>query len=203
MHVLSIIQARLESSRLPNKVLLELPPNSGVTVLERVVNAATGAEMVDEVILVMPRSDRKAKLPAISFGAKICWGSDHRDLLDDFHWIAEHCKADVIVRITADCPLLSSKIIDDVVKKFLDSDVEFMYNTASDDKPYIDGFDVEVFTKVALERAYKKSQAERQHVTMRFRTGDYKTKRAETPEGEFCSLDSSADYENICRIFNS
>lgn len=201
MYTVAIIQARLNSQRLPNKILMEIPPGSGVTVLERVLYAAKNAELVDKVIIDIPE-DEDGKV-GFQGDIEYCLGSSHRDLLEDFYRIARETNTDIIVRLTADCPMLTSEIIDNCVKKFLDSNVDFVYNTSSDDQPYRDGFDVEVFSREALERAYKESQEERQHVTVKFRKGDYTKLRVEPPEGEFYSLDNEEDYQKICSIMNS
>lgn len=136
-----IIQARTTSTRLPGKVLQEI---HGRTVLERVVRRAETARIVDKVVIAVPRG---SKVP--HYGAEIFYGSEE-NVLERYYECAAFHGFDVIVRITADCPLVPPSEIDRCLDEFLDSGADYVTN-----RPAVpDGWDVEVFTYVSLRNAY-------------------------------------------------
>jgi len=126
-------------------------------------------------------------------------GSMMRDVLKDFYEIARKYEADIIVRITDDCPLLTSKIIDDMVKIFIDRDVDLVYKTRCEVDMTNDGFDVEVFSFAALEKAYQWFTSQKENVTPHIRR-DMNCKFVEMGPFEGCSLDTESDYRRIYEI---
>lgn len=166
MKVVCIIQARLGSERLPNKVLLQVPPDSGVSMLERVIRKCLLATRVDEVVVVTPDV----------FLARICdlcrvdcyvkkW--PERDVLREYVAAATATKADIIVRVTADCPLIEPEIIDGCVEEYLKNNADLIYNTDETMGQVAgEGSDVEVLGANILAFAnLSASPTEREHVT--------------------------------------
>src|SRR5689334_21545465 len=107
--VVCIVQARLGSSRLPAKVLLPLP--TGRTVLEEVLHRCKKIEGVDEVVLACPPSDEGIFAGVVRFPKGCAHISfpfvDESDVLARYALAASETQADIVIRITADCPLLN------------------------------------------------------------------------------------------------
>ena len=195
--VIAIIQARLGSTRLPNKVLLQIPPESGVSMLEMIVRKVLLATMVDDVCVVTP--DQKI--------ADLCmrWAIDAfmptwegRDVVREYYEAAKLMGADVIVRITGDTPLTSPEIIDDCIKKYTESDVDLLYNSEGS---FNDGVDVECFSYDALKQAYYHAQdEEREHVCLYMRRNLRAMFYNEHHYGEVESVDTYEEYLVICRL---
>lgn len=157
MKTVAIIQARSGSSRLPNKINMDL---RGKTVLQRCVNRVKKAKTIDETWLAMPRYDK-----GIDIDGKKHFGSEN-DVLSRYFWCAVEADAEIIVRITADCPLIDPEIIDETVEFFLKSDGQYVSNRL-EAPGYPDGQDVEVFTFEALNiaHAFSMDSYDREHVT--------------------------------------
>jgi spore coat polysaccharide biosynthesis protein SpsF (cytidylyltransferase family) len=94
-----------------------------------------------------------------------CFRGSSDDVLDRFYRAALKYKADIIVRITADCPIIDPHLIDKAVKEFLSSNYDYLSNTL--EPTYPDGLDVEVFSFDALRKAWQEAKlvSEREHVT--------------------------------------
>lgn len=163
MKTVAIIQARMGSTRLPNKVLADI---AGQPMLYYVVTRTQQANTLD--LVVVATSDKPADDSVARF-CKIndipCFRGNEDDVLDRYYQAAQSFQADVVVRITADCPLIDPDVIDEVVRVYLDGDYDYVSNVLP--PTYPDGVDVEVFSFVALADAWHKArwQSEREHVT--------------------------------------
>ena len=161
--VVAIIQARMGSTRLPGKVLEDI---GGRTMLARVVRRTQRATLVDKVVVAttMEPTDDAIVAECQHLGVSVFRGSEP-DVLDRYYQAAEVYEAEAIVRITADCPLIDSGIIDRVVRAFLEERPDYASNTLACAHPR--GLDVEVMTMAALahtrQEAHKPYQ--RAHVT--------------------------------------
>lgn len=207
MSTIAIIQARLGSTRLPNKVLMQIPPESGVSMLEMVVRKVLLATMVDDVCVVTP--DQKI--------ADLCtrWNIDAfmptwegRDVVREYY---EAAKALIIekdgfplpynkiVRITADTPLIRPDIIDKCVEEYGEDGVDIVYNTCeSNGQLNGEGSDVEVFSYEALKQAYHKAEGnEREHVTLWIRRNMRTLFLPNAPLG-IRSVNNREDYGFVC-----
>lgn len=164
--IVAIIQARVGSTRLPGKVLADL---GGATALSRVIHRTRRATLLDEVIVATSVSPADAAVAAECDHLKTCCfrGSEH-DVLDRYYQAALDCAADVIVRITADCPLIDPVLIDDLLSAFLSSNCDYASNALPHRYPR--GLGVEAFTSEALLRAWNNATQpyERVHVTPHF-----------------------------------
>ena len=163
MKVVAVIQARTSSSRLPGKVLA---PVGDATMLERMLSQVEGAKTLDEIVVATsadPSDDELAKRLAAR-GTHVFRG-DLTDVLARFAGASEESGADVVVRLTGDCPLHTPDTIDEVVSAFLAADVDYASNLEPYTRP--DGLDVEVFSREALARAVREASPgpDREHVT--------------------------------------
>jgi spore coat polysaccharide biosynthesis protein SpsF len=163
MRVVAIIQARMGSTRLPGKVLKDL---GGATVLARVVNRTQRATLLDEVVVatsVLPADDAIVK--ECDRLAVTWFRGDEADVLDRYHRAAVKFAVDVVVRVTADCPLVDPELIDETIRAFLDQKADYATNSLV--LTYPRGLDVEVLTASALAYAWRDAREAHQriHVT--------------------------------------
>jgi spore coat polysaccharide biosynthesis protein SpsF len=165
--VVAIVQARMGSTRLPNKVMKKVV---GQPVLWHVVNRIKSAKTIDKIVVASTkrRADKRIIRWAEENGVERYAGSEN-DVLDRYYQAAVTFDANVIVRITSDCPLIDPKVIDIVVNQFLAGDFDYVSNTGRpDNKPtYPAGLDTEVFSFSALRKAWEEAKllSEREHVT--------------------------------------
>jgi len=177
-----IIQARLNSSRLPAKSMLMLP--TGRCIVDEVVYRCGHSKLADKVVLATPDS-------ILANRTRSFLGSED-DVYGRYVGAAQKFNIDLIVRVTADCPLITADIIDDAISQFRRCDAEFVYNS---DMYGGDGFDVEVFSLKTLIRYGR----DKEHVTGNMRKKAV-TKRIESPDTEGHSIDTLKDYLDICEI---
>jgi spore coat polysaccharide biosynthesis protein SpsF len=165
MNVVAVIQARMGSTRLPGKVLADL---AGVPMLARVVERVRRARRVDAVWVACsdPPADDPIAALASRLAAPVYRGSE-TDVLGRFVGAADAAGADIIVRLTADCPLLDGAVIDRVVDELLrHPGTDYASNVA--ERSYPRGLDVEAFTRAALTRMDQLGRwpEAREHVTV-------------------------------------
>jgi spore coat polysaccharide biosynthesis protein SpsF (cytidylyltransferase family) len=163
MKVTAIIQARLGSSRLPGKTLMEI---EGVPLLGHLLARVRAASSVDEIVIATTGKERDDRLAEYAKANGFnCFRGSEDDVLDRFHGTAEKFGAEVIVRVTPDCPMLDPDVLDGVVAEFLSGGCDYASNTINPKLP--DGMDVEVFSFQALGKAWREAKlpSEREHVT--------------------------------------
>jgi len=163
---IAIIQARMSSSRLPGKVLMDI---NGLPMLAWVIERARRAKSLDGVVVATTTdpSDDAIQDFCRQHGYPVTRGS-LVDVLDRYYESATAVQANTIVRLTADCPLMDPDLIDELVDKFTQAGVDF----AADRLPppwkrtYPIGLDIEIVTFQALERAWIEAVEpfEREHV---------------------------------------
>jgi len=163
MKVVAVIQARTSSSRFPGKMLATV---GDVTLLERMLAQVKGARTLDEIVVATsddPSDDELAD--RVAAGGTRIYRGNLEDVLARFEGACEESGADVVVRLTGDCPLHTPDTIDDVVGAFLAADVDYASNREPYSRP--DGLDVEVFTREALASAAREAAPgpDREHVT--------------------------------------
>lgn len=166
--VVAIVQARMGSSRLPAKILKLLASKS---VLSHVIARLKAMSAVDAVVIATTTlaADDAVVAEAKSCGAFVSRGSE-LDVLDRYYHAAREHNAEVIVRVTSDCPLIDPATSAAILSAYLarlagPRPLAYLSNTI--DRTYPRGFDTEVFSLPALERAWREGQspAEREHVT--------------------------------------
>lgn len=159
----AIIQARMGSTRLPGKVLKDI---AGKPMLWRVFNRTKVASTLDRTVVATSEEevDNEVEMFCKAEDIPVFRGSEP-DVLDRYYRAAMKTSAQTIVRITADCPLVSPEVIDRVVRIFEETQSDYASNTLSYTYPH--GLDVEVFSIETLEEAWREAGAssEREHVT--------------------------------------
>jgi len=165
-NTVAIIQGRMGSSRLPGKILLDL---AGKPMLMRVVERARQSKTVDEVVFATTIDPLDDAVEAYCRqNAITCFRGSLSDVLDRFYQAAKAFKADTVVRITADCPLLDPGLMDETVTLFRQSGADFAANRLPPPfkRTYPIGLDCEVCSFAALERAWNEATAlhDREHV---------------------------------------
>lgn len=152
MKVVAIIQARTGSTRLPGKVLEDI---AGHPMLTHVVERTSRSKTVDVVVVAtttLLADDAIADL--CSEQSWNCFRGSPEGVLDRYYWAATAFEADIIVRITSDCPLIEPEIVDRTVNEFLFLYPEIDYSSNNRVSSFPRGLDVEVMTFLALERTW-------------------------------------------------
>lgn len=160
MKVVAIVQARMSSSRLPSKVLL---PLAGKPVLAHVIERLRSCKSLDDIVLATTiESEDDVIEQWCNTSCVNCFRGSLNDVLGRYYQAATYYKADVIVRITADCPLIDSMIVDEVVEGFLAGNFD-AYSLAGE---FPDGLDCQVFSHSAIKQAWLEAKlpSEREHV---------------------------------------
>ncbi len=160
-----IVQARMGSSRLPGKVLLDL---AGAPMLDRVLARCAAIPGVDEVVVAtsqLPGDDPLADHVA-ALGLR-CFRGSESDVLSRYAGAARMAEADLVMRVTSDCPLLDPAVSGRVLAALRDADGEFDYVNNTLTPTYPRGLDTEAFTAAALYRADAEATLprDREHVT--------------------------------------
>lgn len=165
MRVVGIIQARMGSSRLPGKSLMNL---NGRPLLDHVVERVKATPGIVDLCLATSLAERDGALAYVAAknSIRLFRGSEW-DVLERMRDAARWAAADIIVRVTGDCPLFAPDVASAVLDRFLKGPfVEYAWNDTRL-TGYPDGTDVEVFTRDVLERAADQASelADREHVT--------------------------------------
>jgi spore coat polysaccharide biosynthesis protein SpsF len=205
--IVAIVQARMGSTRLPGKIML---PLLGEPVLTRVMRRAARARTIDEVVVATTTliDDDAVVALAAAEGWPVVRGSE-TDLLDRYLNAVRAHDAEVVVRITSDCPLIDADVIDATVDAFLAADVDYASNTL-EPPTYPRGLDVEVIERTALERAGREDTdpAWREHATPYLYRHPELFRLLRVPADDDHSdvrwtLDTPEDYVLIARIYEA
>ena len=172
-HVVVIIQARTDSRRLPKKVLSTI---KGKPLLWHVIDRTKHFDCDDIVVATTKRKiDDEIVSISKASGVKFFRGKKN-DVLDRYYQAAIKFNAEIIIRITADCPLIDPKIVQMVLKKFQKGSYDYV---ATDDETYPKGIDVECFSFNSIKKSWlhAKLKSDREHVTSFIwrNTGKFKT----------------------------
>ena len=158
-----IVQARVNSKRLPGKILM---PVFGKSLLQHLLERLKRLKTIDDLIVATTKhklDDQTAKIAKL-INVKIYRGDEH-NVLKRYYDCAKINKSSIIIRVTADCPLIDIKYINELLKIFLKNDYDYLSNLDLNYLP--DGFHCEIFNFRSLEKAQKlaKSKFDREHVT--------------------------------------
>jgi spore coat polysaccharide biosynthesis protein SpsF len=163
MRVIAIIQARMGSTRLPGKVLNDL---EGKTMLARVLERVRRARLVDDILVATTdRAEDDAIVEECRRGSVAVARGDAEDVLDRYYRAAQLSKAEAVVRITSDCPLIDPEITDKTIAAFLESRPDYAANVL--ERTYPRGLDTEAMSFEALAKAWRQAGKpyQREHVT--------------------------------------
>ncbi len=201
-----IIQARMGSQRLPGKIMV---PFLGRPALEVLIERLKRSRLADIIVIAtsQDRQDDKVGHLACRLGVT-CFKGSQSDVLGRYYLAAEQNNIDVIVRITADCPLADPEIVDSVIARHIQAKAD--YTTNSMQAGYPRGLDVEVFNFDGLKKINKDAQKDyqREHVTPYFYENPniFKiTQLSAPPELQWpdlrLTLDTQEDYNLLCKVF--
>ncbi|HEY0835866.1 MAG TPA: glycosyltransferase family protein [Azospirillum sp.] len=209
--VVGISQARMTSTRLPGKVLMEA---AGRPLLAHHLDRLRGCAALDAVVLAttVNATDDPVAAMAGRIGVPVFRGDEH-DVLGRFAGAAAAHDAEVVVRVTGDCPLIDAELVDQAVGLFLDGRTEAppVDYVAIDTTQFPRGLDAEVFTRAALDEAAARAAdpVEREHVTPyiyrrpdRFRLGAPLRPDAPVEPHRWC-VDEPADFELVRRVLEA
>ncbi|MDO8442844.1 MAG: glycosyltransferase family protein [bacterium] len=207
-----IIQARMGSTRLPGKVLKKI---GGKTLLEILIERVGRADSIDKIVIATTdkAEDKKIVDLAKKLGLDYFQGSEN-DVLDRYYQAAKKFKADIVIRITGDCPLMDSEVIDRVVGYYKQNSDKFDYVSNVHPPTFPDGMDVEVFPFITLENAWKNAKlpSEREHVTAYianhpeiFRIGNikYEYDASSVRSPVRLTVDRQEDFEVVKRVLEN
>jgi len=204
--VIAIIQARMTSSRLPGKVL---KPILGKSMLALQIERTKCSQLIDNLIVAtsIEDSDQPIEDWCIKNNIK-CYRGSLNNVLDRYFQVAKISGADHIVRMTADCPLIDSVIIDNVIKLHLLEKNDYTSNCIEPTFP--DGLDVEVMTEKTLQKSWElaSKHSEREHVTLyirnhpeMFKIGSFKNDV--NLQNKRWTVDYIEDFNLISNIYNA
>src|SRR5580698_9504752 len=208
-HILTIIQTRRGSTRLPDKVLM---PLQGKPLFVRQAERVRAASLCGRVIIATTTDSNDDVIAEVCRNEGLdCYRGHATDLLDRHYRAALHYTADTVIKIPSDCPLIDPALIDEVIGYWLDHAGEYDFVSNLHPATWPDGNDVEIMTFSALEQAWRQADRplEREHTTpfiwerpALFRIGNV------TMEGGLdysmthrFTIDYAADYQFIRAVF--
>lgn len=203
MKIVALVQARMGSTRLPNKVM---KPIGGIPMIELLLSRLSRAKELDQIVVATSIDERN--LPLVEHVQKLgyaCEQGSENDVLDRFVQAARKHGADIVVRITGDCPLVDPELVDEAVRRFKTAGVDYFSNVSP--PTYPDGLDIEVFTFRALEQASRETAKpfDHEHVTPYLREpGRFKTAAMQHSQNLSAlrwTVDESADFNLIEKVF--
>ncbi len=160
---IGVTQARVGSSRLPKKVLLQIQEK---TLLEYHLERIKQSKLVNNWIVATTNEDESDAICDIATKVDLhCYKGSLNDVLDRFYQTVKDEKPDYVVRVTSDCPLIDAGLIDETVQFCISNKLAYFSNVFLEKYP--DGLDVEVFSFKLLEEAWQKAslKTDREHVT--------------------------------------
>ena len=203
MKVAAVVQARMRSTRLPNKVML---PINGVPLIELLLHRLALAKRIDHIIVATSNAygDKPLAAHVRGLGYEVFEGSED-NVLERFYQAAKAYEPEIVVRITGDCPLVDPELVDAMIADFAIRKVDYLSNLTPPTFP--DGLDVEVFTFSSLEQTVRNAVTpdEREHVTPFMReSGIFTTANFANHEDlsqERWTVDQASDLEVVKEVF--
>jgi glutamate-1-semialdehyde 2,1-aminomutase len=199
--VVAVVQVRTNSSRFPGKVLRKI---RGTSIVELISRRLGKAREVDEIVFGTSSHSTDDELASeiIGFGGKVFRGSLD-DVQERFIQAAEHAGANLVVRITGDCPLIDWEIVDHVIRLAKNTGAEYSSNTHPPTFP--DGLDVEVFSLDSLKASRQESAdlSSKEHVTTNLRISESFSRKNLDNEIDYSELRWTVDYPADLRYLES
>lgn len=163
MNIVAIIQARMGSTRLPEKVLKKIKDK---VVIDYVIERLRFCENLNDIIIATTTSKKDDILQQYAKSKDInCFRGSEEDVLNRYYCAAKKYESDKIVRITSDCPLIDPWIVDTVIEKHIEKKADYTANIIK--RTFPRGLDVEIFDFNVLEDTQKNAhdKYQREHVT--------------------------------------
>ena len=204
MRTVAIVQARMGSSRLPGKVMMKV---GGIPLIGLLLTRLALSERIDEIVLATSIDANNDPLCdyVTDLGYRCVRGSE-QDVLARFMKAAEATRADIIIRVTGDCPLIDASLIDDMLNRFSTLNIDYLNNC--DPPSFPNGLDAEIFTRAALELADAEATepGHREHVTPYLRWKDTVRRGQYINDRDLSAMrwtvDELADFEVVKGIFD-
>ncbi|CAH1195724.1 8-amino-3,8-dideoxy-manno-octulosonate cytidylyltransferase [Paenibacillus auburnensis] len=208
MKIVAVIQARMGSTRLPGKIMKEV---AGKSVLEYQIEQVRRSKTIDQIVIATTTKDTEQ--PIIDLCKRMAvdyYRGPEDDVLSRYYQAACWYGADIVVRLTSDCPLLDPAVIDRVINVFLSRSERVDYVSNTIERTYPRGYDVEVFSMKVLEQTFKEAgnAAEREHVTLYlyqhpevFRLGQ--VKHSKDLSSYRLTVDTEEDFELMSRLITA
>lgn len=205
MKYLAIVQARLGSKRLPEKVLKKI---KNLTLVEVLLKRLAKSLLVSKIVVAIPQTKENDKLYKFLIKKKYCCerGSE-KNVLSRFLAVAKKYNPQNIVRITADCPLIDPDLVDKTIRAHARGKLDYADNRGSNSYP--SGFDVQVCKSSVLKKIFKKklNSYDREHVMTYIQKGN-EFKKKSLSAGKFksdhhLSVDSNNDLKKIRKVFGN
>lgn len=205
MKTIIIVQARMTSTRLPGKVLL---PLAGEPMLVRLLERLRRVQRADGIVIATTTNVTDDPIAAMCAQQGVpCHRGSELDVLSRYADAARLHAADVVVRITSDCPLIDPALIDQLIAVYEEGDSDYVSNMLPPTWPY--GMAVEVFSATALAQAHAEAtqDAEREHVTpfIYWHPQRYRLRNVASPVAlshHRWTVDTPEDYELVRRLFD-
>lgn len=201
--IVAIVQARMGSTRLPGKVLKEVLSRP---LLSYQIERMAKSKMIDELVIATTPNGNELIIELCQKENIAYFIGSEKDVLERYYLAAKKFQADIVVRMTSDCPLIDAEIVDAVINMYKNNDFDYVSNTQI--RTFPRGMDTEVFSFSALEEAYKEAEIEyeHEHVTPylylnaeKFKIGQY---IQEKDSNEIrLTVDTPEDFELIKRLF--
>jgi len=208
MKIVSTIEARMTSTRLPGKVLMKA---GGKPMLEHLIDRLKCVPSIEEIVVATTINPEDEPIVSLAKGLGVeCHRGSEDDVLGRVVEAAESVEADIVVEIMGDCPLIDPEVIEYAIDVFMHNDVDYLSNASVRSiRTYPNGMDTRVFHLDTLRKSASMTNTplDREHVTLHiidnpdiFSRIDLPAPRSHRwPELEI-TLDESADYELIKRI---
>ncbi len=202
--IVAIIQARMSSTRLPGKVMQTV---LGKPLIWYLLERLSFAKLINKIVVatsVDPKNDKMVEYVQ-SLGFEVYRGKED-DVLDRYYRATALYKADHIVRITADCPLIEPEFCDQLISLYLKEKPDYAHLSPK----FAEGLDCEIFSRKCLEIAYQnaKLQSEREHVTLYLNNhlGDFKKKIIDNTQDDSkyrITVDDPLDFEVVRAVLEA
>jgi spore coat polysaccharide biosynthesis protein SpsF len=201
MKVVAIVQARMGSSRLPGKVMMNLDGENPA--LYYVIKQLQSCKLLDEMVVATSTKPNDDKIFDFTRTMNVqCFRGSEENVLDRYYQCAKKTNADIIIRIPADKPLIDPNLVDDIISKFDTSKFDYISNWLTKNVP--SGTEVEAMTFVALEKAWNEAIGDenKEHVTPYIYNNPKEFRIFSVEYNEFpldlrYALDTKEDYEFI------
>lgn len=197
-----IVQARMTSTRLPGKVLLEV---AGKPLLEHQIERLRRVKLADKIVVATTVNAADEPIVALCRRLSIpVWRGAEHDVLARYHGAAVAHRAEVIVRVTSDCPVIDPQVLDATIGYYLERRGQLDYVSNSLERSFPRGLDAEVFAFRSLAEAFDEArdEEEREHVTpflyrrpQRYRLGNVACR--EDLSGHRWTVDTPEDFALI------
>ncbi len=201
--IVAIIQARLTSSRFPNKILEKI---ENKTLIEILIDRLKKSKHINKIVLAIPKNKKNELIKnSLKKDIAIFSGSEF-DVLDRYFQAAKKFNAKIIVRICGDCPLIDPKVIDEIINFYQKNNFDYVSNTI--EPTYPDGLDVEVLDFDTLRTTWKeaKSNIDRENVTQYIIQNKKFSKKNITYKKNLShirlTIDEKIDLEQIKQVYS-